>query len=230
MNIHRFAWLLLCMGPLAHAASNPVQACPEFPIPKKLKAESVAQQMDFNGIPMAIRRIEGEQSPESVLAFYREKWAATAKLRGPEEYPVGPWKVIASLRENCFYTVQVKPFGKGGVEGLLGLTAMTDKDVVREKVPTLTGSTVLNDISHNDGGKTARTVLIKNRYTTAANTDFYRRNLTGDGWIVTNHYQMNNPGGKGEVMVLRNGPRELSITATRDGQDANVLLNYVDQP
>jgi hypothetical protein len=34
----------------------------------------------------------------------------------------------------------------------------------------------------------------------------------------------------GDVMVLKNGLRELSVTMTRAGNESNVLLNYVDQP
>ena len=94
----------------------------------------------------------------------------------------------------------------------------------------LPGSTVLNDIAHNDAGKTARTVVLKNGFSPAANADFYRRNLGDLGWRVTNHYRMAQPDRNGDVMVLKNGLRELSVTMTRAGNESNVLLNYVDQP
>ncbi len=180
---------------------------------------------------MSIHRIESDAPPQEILAFYRDKWAATDKIRGPAEYPLGPWQVIASLRDNCFFTVQVKPFGKNGTEGFLGVTAAApERVVVKEQLPMLPGSTVLNDLAHNDAGKTARTVLLKNGFSQAANADFYRRNLGDLGWRVTNHYRLGLPDQKGDVMVLKNGLRELSITLTRDGRESNVLLNYVDQP
>lgn len=223
------AFLMLFAG-AALAAKNPLRTCPDFPVPDKAKQQIVAPQMDYNGIPMSIRRLESEAPPEDMLAFYRKQWAATKKNRGPEEYTLGDWRVIASLREDCFFTVQVKPFGKNGSEALLGLTAPPNGKTVKEELPMLPGSTVLNDIAHNDAGKIARTVVLKNTYSPTANADFYRRNLGDLGWRVTNHYRMEKPGQNGDVMVLKNGLRELSITLTRQGSESNVLLNYVDQP
>lgn len=222
--------LLLLLAGAAMAEKDALRECPEFPAPKKAKLEAVAQQMEFNGIPMAIRRIESEEAPQAILAFYRDKWAATEKSRAPAEYPLGPWQVIASMRENCFYTVQVKPFGKNGSEGFLGLTAPPGKLAVKEDLPMLPGSAVLNDLAHNDGGKTARTVLLRNGFSTTTNADFYRRNLGDLGWRVTNHYRLDQPNQKGDVLVMKNGVREVSVTATRQGKESNVLLNYVDQP
>lgn len=224
------ALLFLLTSGAVLAATDPLRACPEFPVPKKARLQVVAPQMDYNGIPMSIHRIESEAPPEDILAFYRKEWAATKTVRGPAEYPVGPWQVIASLRDECFFTVQVKPFGKNGSEGFLGLTAPPNGKTVKEQLPMLPGSTVLNDIAHNDAGKTARTVVLKNGFSPAANADFYRRNLGDLGWRVTNHYRMEKPDQKGDVMVLKNGLRELSVTMTRAGNESNVLLNYVDQP
>lgn len=222
--------LLALMAGAAFAAKDPLRACPDFPAPKKAKLQVVAQQMDYNGLPMGILRFESAAAPEEVLAFYRKEWAGTKAIPGPVEYAMGPWQVIASLRERCFYTVQIKPFGKNGTEALLGLTTEPSGKTVKEELPMLPGSTLLSDIAHNDAGKTARTVALKNSFSPAANADFYRRSLGDLGWTVTNHYRMQKPNVNGDVMVLRNGARELSITMSRDGRESNVMLNYVDQP
>lgn len=217
----------------AWAAVDPLAACPEFPAPKKSKLQSVAERMEMHGMLMAIRRLESEEDTKTILTFYREKWAATEKIPAPVEYPLGPWQVIASQRGACFYTVQVKTFGKNGTEALLGVMAGPAPARIKEAVPMLPGSTVLNDLGHNDSGKTARTVLLRNGFSTATNADFYRRNLIDQGWNITNHYRMDNPQGYGDVVILRNGLRELSIAMTRDSNDArmsNIVLNYVDQP
>lgn len=224
------AALLLLMAGTAFAAKDLLRACPDFPAPKKAKLQVVAQQLDYNGLPMGILRLESEAPPDEVLAFYRKEWAATKAIPGPVEYPMGPWRVIASLRDKCFFTVQLKPFGRNGTEAILGLTTPPAGKTVKEELPMLPGSTLINDIAHNDAGKTARTVALKNGFSPAANADFYRRNLGDLGWTVTNHYRMEKPNVNGDVMVLKNGLRELSITMTRDGRESNVLLNYVDQP
>lgn len=225
--------LLACNTHVALAATDTLDSCPEFPAPKKAQLQIIAERMEINGLPMAIRRLESAEKPEAILAFYREEWAATEHAPAPVEYMLEAWQVIASQRGDCFFTVQVKPFGRNGSEALLGATAPPGGVNVKEDVPMLPGSNVLNDIGHNDAGKTARTVLLKNGFSTATNTDFYRRNLASQGWKVTSHYSLEQPGNYGDVIVLRRGLRELSIVSTRDAQNANksnVLLNYVDQP
>jgi hypothetical protein len=227
------AILLSCIVSIAGAAQNPLSTCPEFPVPDKAKIQIVAQQMEINGLPMAIKHLESTDAPNVILAFYRGKWAATEKAPAAVEYSVGQWQAIASRRDDCFYSVQVKSFGKNGSEALLGITTKPTGVRVKEAVPMLPGSAVVNDMRHNDGGKTARTVLLRNGFSTATNADFYLRNLTDQGWRVTDHYRMQQPNHYGDAIVLRNGLRELSIVATRDAKNANqsnVLLNYVDQP
>lgn len=213
------------------AAPNPVKQCPPFPTMKKMKVQSVAAEMDFNGIPMVLRRFDSEEDMAAVFAFYRQEWAKGGMDgKAPVEYPLGEWKVIASLREPCFYTVQVKPSGRGS-EGLLGLSAPPpDRPTVKEEVPMLPGTRVVNDIAHNDAGKTARTLLLKNGFSADANADFYRRNLGDQGWRVLNRHQGAVRDTRADTMLLKQGPREVSVTISQTGRESSVLLNYVDQP
>ncbi|HQR04063.1 MAG: hypothetical protein JSR19_12705 [Proteobacteria bacterium] len=227
----RVTLLALAAVPWPALAKLPTDLCAAFPAPPKATLESVAQQMDFNGVPMMIRHFVIESAPAEVLVFYRNAWAASQGQRGPVEYPLGPWQVIATLRNPCFYTVQVKPYGRNGAEGFLGLSAPPpERPQVKEEVPRLPGSEVVNDMGHNDAGKTARTVLIQNGFSPRTNADFYRQNLEGQGWKVAQHIRADRRNTKGEVLVLRDGVRELSITVTPRGDGSNVLLNYVDQP
>lgn len=211
-------------------AANPTDQCPRFPTPKKMKVQSVAEQMDYNGFPMSIYRFDSDADMESIFAFYRQEWASADPARKPAEYPLGEWKAIASMREPCFYTVQVKPRGRGS-EGLLGVTAPPpDRTPVKEEVPMLPGSRVMNDIAHTDTGKKARTMLLKNGFSAAANADFYRRNLGDRGWKVVSGYGGSVRDTRANTMVLKQKAREVSITITQKGGESNVLLNFMDQP
>ena len=215
----------------AHALANPVKQCAAFPTMKKMKLQSVASEMDFNGIPMVLRRFDSEEEMEAVFAFYRKEWAKGGMGgKAPVEYPLGEWQVIATLREPCFYTVQVKSRGRGS-EGLLGVSAPPpDRPAVKEEVPLLPGTRVVNDIAHNDAGKTARTLLLKNGFSADANADFYRRNLGDQGWKVLSRHQGSVRDTRADTMILKQGMREVSVTISQTGRESSVLLNYVDQP
>jgi hypothetical protein len=211
-------------------AANPTDKCPKFATPKKMKVQSVAEQMDYNGFPMSIYRFDSEEDMANIFAFYRQEWASTDPARKPAEYPLGEWQAIASMRDPCFYTVQVKPRGRGS-EGLLGVTAPpADRMPVKEEVPMLPGSKILNDIAHTDSGKQARTLLLKNTFSADANADFYRRNLGDKGWKMVSGYGGSVRDTRANTMVLQQKAREVSITITQKGSTSNVLLNFMDQP
>ncbi len=228
----QFLFAGLWLTTLAMAASDgTLKACPDFPAPKKAKLQAVSSQMNFNDVPMSIRRFDSTEVPETILAFYRDLWAATAKTPGPVEYPLGQWKAIASQRENCFFTVQVMADGKGGSTGFLGAsTPPSDKPLVKAELPMMTGSNVVNDIAHNDSGKIARTVLLTNKFSPEANAGFYRDSYTGRGWQVITHHRFDKPTGRGDVLVMKDGLREVSVTTLRLDADTQVLLNFVDTP
>lgn len=223
--------LLLPAFALQAKSSNATDACPDFPAPKNARLQLVAQQMDFNDVPMNIRRFDSPDPSDVILAFYRLQWDSKEKANAPIEYPLGDWKVIAAYRDPCFFTVQVMSDGRGGSTGFLGVSAPTsDKPVVKDAVPMMTGSNVVNDIGHRDGAKSGRTVLLSNGFSPETNATFYRNAYTGMGWQVVNHYRLEKSGARGDVLVMKNGLREMSVTATRQGEDTQVLLNFASQP
>lgn len=225
---------LLCLltAMQALAASSPTSQCPAFQTSKTMQLQSVASDISYNGIPMSIRGFSSSDDPQTVLAYYRGIWTNGGQnAPKPVEYTLGDWQVIAMMQTPCFYTVQVKANGKGSM-GLLGLTSPTNgKPALKEDVPMLPGSRVANDIAHNDGGKTARTLLLKNGFSTQTNADFYIKSLGDLGWKPVSGYQGAQHDTQASTMVMRNGTREVSITITQqNGKNSTVLMNYVDQP
>jgi hypothetical protein len=232
------AWLAVAVLPAmlpmdwaqARAATS-TAACPKFQMFKG-SFQSVAGNVDFNGMPMSVESFNTSLSQDDVLAFYRAAWAPPPKQPGPVESTMGQWKIIAMMQGGCFYTVQVMAGAKGGSTGFLGVSAPPSKSrLVKDDVPTMSGSTILNDITHNDDfGKTARSVLLSNGFSPSANATFYQNALAGQGWQMLSGHEMGTRTGDASVMVFKNGAREVSVTAMRDGGDTHVLLNYVDRP
>ena len=229
-------WLagaLLAVAAVTASAEDPQLDCAPFPMPQ-FKLTWVAPDMVYNGLPMQVRRFDSPENLQAVLGYYRREWKATPQRPGAIEYEVGEWKVIAVMRERCFYTVQVQGAG-GGSSGLLGVSQLQNPAQAREAgkgFPMMSGSNVVNDINHRDPGKAARTILLTNGFSPSSNADFYRRTMPGDGWRVLADHALPMRGGNGEAyaMTLRRGLNEATMTIARQGDGSSVLVNVVDRP
>jgi hypothetical protein len=203
--------------------------CPSFPEPKA-KLQWVAPYMIFNGVPMSIKRFDSEQAPAEILSFYRKAWSGIAG-QVPQEYMSGPWQTIAIMRGRCFFTVQVQPAGIKGSTGLLSATEVQAKPrVSMSALPMMSGSTVVNDINHRDEGKSGRTMVITNTFSAEANADFYRQQLSDQGWKAISSAHMKTKKGPGITLVMKRGLSEANLSITRRGQNTVVLANLVENP
>lgn len=227
----RLACALALAGALSPAlAQQPEIRCPEFPAPPAGKLEWVAPNLRYSGIPMQIKELVTEQSPQQVIAFYRSKWGGQPPYY--HEYDVPGWKAIATLRSRCFYTVQVKADGKGA-RALLGVSKRWDNGQPPPpgaNFPTLSGSRVVNDIEHLDHGKTGRTLLILNDHTPETNAAYYRRTLKADGWVAISDRPVPGPRGISHVLVLKHGHHEANVTIAPAEKGTSIVVTQVDRP
>jgi hypothetical protein len=231
---NRMHWAaMVCCGLLSTGLMAKELDCPAFPEPKTASLQWVAPYMIYNGIPMSIKRFDSDQTPEQILAFYRQAWKGGPLGSAPLEYTVDPWQTIASARGKCFFTVQVQPAGRTGSTGLLSATQAPDQPRVIDSdkaLPMMSGSTVINDIEHRDDGKTARTLLLTNTFSAESNADFYRQALADQGWRAVSSYQMTTKNGPGITLIMKRGLAEASLVITRNGSHTAVLANMVDKP
>jgi len=205
--------------------------CPDMPLPHA-KLQWVTQNMLYNNASMSVMRFDGEQKVADYLAFYRQAWHISGSP-APIEYSTGAWQVIATAQEKCFYTVQVQSAGLSGSTGLLTVTRALNKPRVLESgksLPMMSGSTVLNDLGHNDDGRTARTIMLSNGFSTDANADFYRQSLGEQGWKTVSDNRMHTRNGPAAVIVMKREGAETSLVITRKGQTSIVLGNLIDNP
>lgn len=224
------ALVLAAAGSLAQA-QPPELRCPEFPTPPVGRLEWVASNLRYSGIPMQIKELVTEQSPDQVIAFYKSKWGGQPPYY--HEYDLAGWtKAIATLRSRCFYTVQVKAEGKGA-RALLGVSARPESGQPAQpgaNFPTLSGSRVVNDIDHFDYGKSGRTLLIMNDYSPGMNAEYYRRTLKADGWVAITDRSVAGPRGMSHVMVLKYGHHEASVTIAPAARGSSIVVTQVDRP
>ena len=217
----------------AASAQEPKIDCPAFPLPDA-KLVWVAPNIAYNSLPMQIREFHSKESPKAILDFYRKHWRAVPPKPGYVEYPLEDWQVVGALRERCFYTVQVKPAGREGSTGLLGMSRLPDPSQLRDagkNFPMMSGSQVINDIDHFDAGKRGRTLLFTNEFTADANAGFYRRVMVSDGWrLVVDHTLPVGGNRSAYVMTLKRGTAEISMSITRRDETTTLLVNQMDRP
>lgn len=219
----------------AIAAEPKKPDCAPFAI-SEMKLSWVAPDVVHNGLPMQIRRFESNDGVQRILARVRAEWKATSQHpKNAIEYEVGGFKVIAKLRDLCFYTVQVRSWGQGGSQGLLSVSQIQDNNqiyVLGKDFPMLSGSKVATDLIHRDPGKKARTLMLMNQFSTNANADFYRRVLGGDGWNVLSDHLIQFKGGNGNgySITFKRGFEETSMVISRTQGGSSVLVNQVDKP
>lgn len=220
----------VCTAAFAQGKAVP---CPEFPIPYIGQAHWVAENMRMNGMPMQIKELTTEQTPQQVIAFYKQRWSDAPPFF--HEYEVGGMPAIATLRSGCFYTVQVMPYGRGA-KALLGVSTKPEGGQVKAPgagFPNMAGSTILNDIDHYDSGKTGRTIVLTNAYSPDANLNFYRRTMADDGWSAIMDRPVGGSKGISHVLVLKRGYHEASLTISpgkAGTSGTNVLATFVDRP
>jgi hypothetical protein len=162
--------LLLCVVP-AWAAKD------RFPVPPGANLVAVADQINYEGMTMQVRKFDVEMSVQEVLDFYRGYWKDAFV-----ENDMPPWKMISTKQGDRFYTVQVQTAGAGKSWGYLGvsdLPRVLEKggklgSQARKSFPMMDGSTVVNDLDHDDPGRKSRTLWINNRFSVTSNADYYR--------------------------------------------------------
>lgn len=211
-------------------AADSGMTCPPFPLPLRGQAVWVAPDMRLNGIPMQIRQLTTDDSPQQVIGFYKNRWGPDPQRY--HEYTVGDWQAIATVNGDCFYTVQVKPDGSGAV-ALLGVSSPPTGGSPAQPgagFPALSGSHVVNDIDNFDGPKTARTVVLINTFAPAVNLSFYRDTLGRGGWKTLMDHTVDTQKGTAYVMVLKHGVREANVTITQAPLGTVVLATIIDNP
>lgn len=220
------AALLACAA--AHARDE-ANGCREFAVPQGAKLLYVAADMAVNGVPMSIKEMRTQDSPEAVLAFYRSQWGRGKP--GFFENPLQEWRTIATFDGPCYYTVQVRA-QDGGSYALLGVSKRPNVKPrpPGEGFPMPSGSRVFNDLTHRDGPKQGRTLLLTNTQAPDANVLFYRQTFESEGWVAVVDRPVSTEKGPAYVMLWRRGLEEASITVQKGGAGTTIVANLVDQP
>ena len=230
MTLYKKIYLLFLMITLAFSSST-LFAEPKFPATPDAEVSWVGKNLEYNDMPMRLRKVTSEDSVEGVLKFYRELWEKPLleNVPGHIEQDLAGWKMITRPEDGYMMSVQVKPYLGSGAWGYLGISKIDDLDANVElgsSFPKMNGSQVMNDVKHNDSVKKARTVMLQNKYSLATNVQYYRDHYTGRGWNKV--MDRTAVPGKLHTFVFKKGTNEVSMTVARTGNGSQVVANVIE--
>ncbi|MGR8946940.1 MAG: hypothetical protein ACU84Q_02770 [Gammaproteobacteria bacterium] len=208
---------------VSSAAAKP----PDFPAPPKSSVASVAQDMNLHGRVTTIRMFTTPNEVDDVLEFYKEIWSEPVSRKSPnyaqEDRAMAPWRLITRVESGYAMTVQVQA-GDAGSWGYLAISALPEggEPVAGASAPpSMRGSEVLSNITHNDQGISGQTAVIKNKFPVMRNVEFYRDKF--NAWRVDNDKAV----AKGQIHTLRFTRGRTTVVITINGGDAEseIVIN-----
>lgn len=203
------------------------QGWPEVEFPKNATVEIVADNMNFNGMPMRTWAVTDKQtSPILAAAFYRQQWKDNSFKF--DEQKLGNDFIINSLQPPYLLTARIKPQLKGvlvyvGISKNEAVTA----DANSLAFPTLASSTVLSDIRNQDLFKRGRTLLLSSNSEIGSAYRYYYNYFVGQGWSVSGDLLDVNAG-KG-VLMFTSGSSTVDITFSRKSGQLSIVANLVSE-
>lgn len=206
---------------------------PDFPPPPDAAVEWVGKDIENGGIKMSIRAFHSNKSIEKVVEFYRREWKKPVEKGKPgfmETIDAAPWYIISRIEDGYLLTVQVQVKNNDASRswGYLSTSPLpgnkNNKPVeLGSSTPKMSGSQVLNEVKHNDPGKTANTVFISNNNSVGSNAAFYRNYYQGKGWTVETDLNSQDS----HALVFKTRRDRVTIMLTKDSDFTRIVVNSV---
>jgi len=132
-------------------------------------------------------------------------------------------------------TVQVQATDKDGAWGYLARSRLPtadqqdDQGMVKRggEFPRMGGTTTLSEMFSEDAGKTARTMMLKNKFDIRSNASFYRTHYGDSGWGFDIDQAIGN---RMHVFALHKGRRQVNmviIAGVGDDKGSRIVVNEI---
>lgn len=174
-------WLLLIS--LVYSLSVQADEWPDMPFPDKGRAQIVADNMNFMGLPMKTWVLDYPGSALVVADFYEQQWKDRSEkfdkntLNG--DVIINSWQppflLTARIRSQYDSTLAYV-----GISQNLGFSEFETQS--SQTFPSLSGTTVLSDISSVDLFKRGRTVVLVSERRVSESYHYYKNYYTSRGW------------------------------------------------
>lgn len=211
----------------AAASSLPALPCPSVPVPAHTVQQVIAPRVAVNGRLMSIVAATSALPPAAFAQFYKTLWKGSPGKPLYVENAIAAWDVVAHQQDQCFYTVQIQPDGRGGSVALLGIGALDqDYGTGPSDFPAPGDAQPLTHMRSDDSGRIGDTWVVYTDNAAAAVVAWYAQNLQALGW------QPDTPPGHspaGTVLMFSKGHRHAGIVIAPFRTGAMVTYTVMSQ-
>lgn len=204
-----------------------------FPLPvypNEINSMRIGDRIFMDGFPMQVKSFETYDSPEKIIAFYKEKW----KEEGLEPYDKDEsenYKVCGAVDKarNYFMTVSTLRQASGKTLVFPSFSKMTDLRKPTEHLDIPHPETLSRyKVDFDDFGQKAQNDVSLNSLNLEENMQWYQNRLSRQGWKMV-HHEMKKPHDL-LFMFFQKEQRHLSVSIhyDRTNQKSAVLMNITN--
>lgn len=208
------------------AAANAQSAWPEIAFPREARVEAIGDQVRLNGVPMRLHRVLSSQSPNQLIAFYRDTLGPRhAEQALPDSF------ILSQGRDNFFITVKVKPLSAKLTEVLV---SVSDAAEARRAANRPLGfglpanSVVMSDMESVDAGKRSRQLVVSNDHAIDTNAQALTQELAARGYQPDGAPPRHTDAEY--VQRFKGEQREAQLILVRQGGKTNMVLTTILNP
>lgn len=232
VRLHAVARRLAATLCLAVAASPQAAPWPAIAMPPGATRVDLGERVEVNGMPMNIRGFVTARPPTEVAQWFRRELGQPLV-----EDTLDQALILGRQQGDHYLTIRLEAAGRGtrGLVAVSALSAARDAHAANRaaterwtaRLPA--GSTLITQVSANDGGRVARQVVFLNAHSPTLNTQRLTTLLAADGLDFEREADAEPPPGSlrapgGRVLYFRGAGKEAMATLFRDPAGNTVVV------
>jgi hypothetical protein len=173
----------------------------------------VARQINFNGMALQVQMLDSRLPQEEIEQFYQEYCQAKLE-RLPLNYPLGPWHVTAWKESHFFITLMLRSTDTSGTQGYLTVRDLlaNRKTPLGSGFPAPGGSRFINDLVDLEPGRSARTLVFRNRMGINSHLNHFRNHFKAGDWALVDE---KGDATRSHFMIWRRDREEVTLVFSR---------------
>ena len=195
------------------------------PVPQNASTAWVSNNLNQDGMLLAIKTFYSTDSVEDVLGFYRDAWHKDGDIPGYVENTMGDWMVISQLRDDSNVVLQLKTAEDGSTEGFLSKATKNPVDTRPDiDFPLPEGSERFSVSYTEEEDAQVHTMTFLSTETMGNTVSFYKQRMPAKGWQLAREELIE---GNQVMFFNRKGDRCELVVSQLDAESTVIHVNRV---